>query len=285
MGIQRVDKLRLTSCMAPLMDPMVADLAAYLEVKTGVRFELFAERDWHVRNEHLDRGQVELAWLYGLPYAWRADREEPYRLLAAPVMAGDRYAGLPVYYSEIVVPVDSGMKSIVDLQGGRWAYNEPASHSGYNVARLWLARNGLGWDHFEAVYEAGTHERALGWVRSGRVDGAAIDTTVLDWELRREPELADRIRTIDVLGPSPIPPWTVHDRVPGELQRALRGALLDMRGDPEGQQLLGRHGLHGFAAVMDCDYDPIRHWDRRARTVGSPDPKNGPPAAWGGVER
>lgn len=266
----RVDRLRVTSSMAPIMDPMVADLAAYLETQTGIDIDLFAELDWRARTERVDRGEIEMAWICGLPYVRKADNGEPYGLLAAPVMTGKRYEGRPVYYSEVVVPAASDLHSIGDLRGARWAYNEPQSHSGYNAARVWLARHGLGWDHFKAVYQAGTHSRALSWILSGKVDGAAIDTTVLDWELRKEPGIADKLRAIEVLGPSPIPPWIVHNRVPLEVRRRLRGSLIGISADSGGRELLADHGLLGFADVRDRDYDPIRRWDRQARTVGSP---------------
>ena len=271
-----MNKVRVTSCMAPIMDPMVADLTAYLESQTGIRLELHAEPDWRVRMENVDRGEMEIAWICGLPYARKADDGEPYGLLAAPVMSGKRYAGRPVYYSEVVVAAESDLHSIGDLRGARWAYNEPESHSGFNTARVWLARHGLGWDHFGGVYQAGTHARALSWILSGRVDGAAIDTTVLDWELRREPSIAGRIRAIEVLGPSPIPPWIVHNRVPPEMRSRLGESLIDISADSAGRDLLAEHGLLGFAAVRDGDYDPIRRWDRQAKAVGSPKRKGLP---------
>lgn len=263
-------RLRLTSCMAPVMDSLVADLAGYLQDAVGIEIQFSEREDWQERQRLFDRGAVELAWICGLPYVWHADAGAPLELLAAPVMDGERYMREPVYFSEIVVAAQGSIESIADLKGARWGYNERGSQSGYNAARVWLERNGLDWDHFGPVYEAGTHSRALRWLQAGLIDGAAIDTTVIDWERRREPELVARLRTIDVLGPSPIPPWTVQRRVPTELRRALRKTMLNMQQERRGQGLLARHGLQRFAAVEDADYDLIRRWDRRASRVGSP---------------
>lgn len=60
--------------MAPIMDPMVADLAAYLESQIGIRFELHVERDWRSRGARVDQGEMELAWVCGLPYARKVDQ-------------------------------------------------------------------------------------------------------------------------------------------------------------------------------------------------------------------
>jgi ABC-type phosphate/phosphonate transport system substrate-binding protein len=56
-------------------------------------------------------------------------------LLAAPVMAGTRYAGRPVYFSDIVVHRDSAARSFADLRGARWAYNEHRESAGRVLLR------------------------------------------------------------------------------------------------------------------------------------------------------
>ncbi len=63
-------------------------------------------------------------------------------LLAAPVMAAERYQGQPVYYSDIVVHHASRFQTFADLRNATWAYNEPHSHSGYHVVRFHLAQTG-----------------------------------------------------------------------------------------------------------------------------------------------
>lgn len=262
--------LRMVSCMAPTMDPMVSAIAAYLRAELGVQIELHDKVDWRTRYALLDRGEVELAWVCGLPYVTKADRGQPYRLLAAPVMAGERYRGRPIYFSDVLVSSNSGIDTIQDLQGKRWAYNEPRSHSGYNAACYWLSEHDCTWDHFGAVYQAGKHSRALSWLAKGLIDGAAVDTTVLEWETRRRPELAQQLRAIDTLGPSPMPPWVVHARVPGEVRRALRNALCASVDRSDGGGLLVRNHLAGFTPVQDADYDLIRRWDQIARSFGKP---------------
>lgn len=262
--------LRMVSCMAPAMDPMVSAIAAYLRAELGVQIELHDKLDWRTRYALLDRGEVDVAWVCGLPYVLKADRGEFYRLLAAPVMAGERYRGRPVYYSDVLVSRNSGIDTIQDFQGKRWAYNEPRSHSGYNAACYWLSEHNYTWDHFGAVYEAGKHTRALSWLAEGLIDGAAVDTTVLEWETRRRPELAQQLRAIDTLGPSPMPPWIVHARVPEEVRRALRNALCASADRSEGRDLFAQHHLVGFSLVQDSDYDLIRRWDQIARGLGKP---------------
>jgi phosphonate transport system substrate-binding protein len=157
--------------------------------------------------------------------------------------------------------------SFDDLRGARWAYNEPASHSGYHVVRAYLASQGLDGAFFGEVLAAGSHEVALRQILAGKADAAAIDSTVLELQSLAEPQLINDIRVIASLGPSPIPPWVVGTHVPSHVRGAVRRLLLEMHTDAEGQRLLARTQLARFVAVSDADYDPIRELLRHAEQV------------------
>jgi len=79
--------------------------------------------------------------------------------------------------------------------------------------------------------------------------------------------LADRIRVIDSLGPSPIPPWVVSKRLPADLRSELRALFLCMHMDPRGDAMLARAGYQRFVGARDQDYDPIREMARKAEQV------------------
>jgi phosphonate transport system substrate-binding protein len=179
-------------------------------------------------------------------------------------MRAARYAGEAVYYSDVVVRRDSAYRAFADLKGGKWAYNEPRSHSGYGVVCFHLAGRGETFDYFGGLVEAGSHEAALGLVESGAVAGAAIDSTVLEAELARRPSLASRVRVIDSLGPSPAPPWVISSRLPDELKRCIQNALAAMSDDPRGSQILGAWGIAELRPVGSDDYDLMRQMMRAA---------------------
>jgi ABC-type phosphate/phosphonate transport system substrate-binding protein len=98
------------------------------------------------------------------------------------------------------------------------------------------------------------------------IDATAIDSTVLEMVLRKDSSIGEGIRTITVFGPSPAPPWVIHPSVPDVVKRALRNAFLSMDKDPHGQRILNDAGMLRFAAVSDCDYDPIREMVRIANS-------------------
>ncbi len=216
----------------------------------------------------LDEGQMDLCWICGLPYVQKVDRTNPnIELLAAPVMQGERYQNRPIYYSDVVVQVDSPYQILTDLRNASWAYNEPGSQSGYNVVRYELAARGETCGFFGRVIEAGAHQTSLKMILNREVDASAIDSTVLELELLKDPSLRSQIRIIDTFGPSPIPPWVISKKLPIELRKTLRDLFLQLNQDPEGQNLLSRGGMIRFAPVNDRDYDPIREMARKAENV------------------
>lgn len=263
--IRIMECLTLTSCMAPNMDFLCRALGDYLASRLPLLVQVRLDLPWQERQRLFEAGQIQLCWICGLPYVRLKDRApERYHLIAAPVMAGSRYRGEPVYYSDVVVRSESPFRSLDDLQGASWAYNEPGSHSGYGVVRYALARQGRSLDFFGRVVESGAHQVSLQMILKGEVDASTIDSTVLELELAQNPALAARLRVIATFGPSPIPPWVASAELDRELQLHLRETLTAMGTVAEGREILKQAGLARFAPVEDRDYDPIRQMARIA---------------------
>jgi phosphonate transport system substrate-binding protein len=223
---------------------------------------------WQERERLLDSGAVHAGWICGLPYVRKSHHARPgIELLAAPVMAASRYMRRPVYFSDIVVRRDSTVRSFSDLRGSRWAYNEPGSHSGYNIVRYQLARLSEDASYFGHVTATGAHQRTLWMIAAGQVDASAIDSTVLEREFRLRPSLARALHVIETWGPSPAPPWVVSKRLPAAIRLNLRSLLLSMHRESDGRALLRHARMARFVSVSDADYDPIRNMDRAAGDV------------------
>ena len=143
----------------------------------------------------------------GLPYVNLRDRaDEAVEALAAPVPVGPRYAGRPVYFSDVVVRADGPARTFDDLRGLRFGYNEPGSHSGHNAMAGELARRGHGEDFFGSSRRTGSHAESLKQVGAGEVDTAAIDSHLFDALRADDPALESTLRVVAAIGPAPIPP-------------------------------------------------------------------------------
>src|SRR5207253_10781888 len=91
--------IRMASLMADNAAFWYREIARYLARRTGLRIEVVENVPWQERERMLDRGEVQLAFICGLPYVRKVDRP-PSRLelLAAPVMGSARYQGQPIYF-------------------------------------------------------------------------------------------------------------------------------------------------------------------------------------------
>lgn len=231
------------------------EVAARIADRLDVSYDFVVETSYDSFNQGLN----DVCFVCGLAYV--TFERQGYDLavpVAAPILAGPRYGGRPIYFSDIIVRRDSGILGFSDLRNKAWAYNEPLSQSGYGITRYHLARLGETNGFFGEVVEAGSHRNSIRMVASGRVDGAAIDCQVLAIELRDDPELARLVTVVDVLGPSSIQPVAVSPRLRPSVCEEIRQALLALGDGPECRKLLDSVMVDRFVSVDGTGYDDIR---------------------------
>jgi len=192
----------------------------------------------------------------------------PVELLAAPVLSGERYRGLPIYFSDVIVRADSPLRSFAELRGHSWSYNGTDSHSGYNVTRARLVEMGETQGFFSRVVQAGAHQRSIEMVLGGEVEASAIDSQVLAIEFREHPESATGLKIIDSLGPSSIQPVVAALHLSQEVRADVRRVLLEMHEGPRAQLALARGFVERFVPVADETYDDIRRMLAAAESAG-----------------
>jgi phosphonate transport system substrate-binding protein len=247
--------LRFVTLLAPNMLPVYRMLADRIGRRLHRRVELVVGQSF----DQFQTGEADLGVLCGLPYVWLAARRPPpVEPLAAPVLAGPRYGGRPIYYSDVIVGHDSPITRLAELAGRSWAYNEPASHSGHTLTLYSLVRLGARPGFLGPVVKAGFHQRAIRLVATGRVAAAAIDSQVLAIELRDHPALAGRVRVIGAFGPSTIQPLVAASRLPHQLKDQVRDVLVGLAGDPAARPVLDYGLIDRFTPVADGAYDDIR---------------------------
>lgn len=266
-----MDKLTITSCLANNTHAAGRAVAGYIGQQLGIKTEFVVDIHWQERERLLDSGKIHLGWICGLLYVMKVNQPDPkVELLAAPVIRDPRYQGRPLYYSDIVVRRDSPYTSFSDLKGKSWVYNEPGSYSGYYILCHHLVKVNESLSYFDKVLESGAHINSLQMVLDGRADVTAIDSTVLEYELTNRPALAHRVRVIETLGPSPIPPWVISLQLPQDLRWMLRELLLNMHINQKGQAALASGQLSRFVPAADNGYQIIRDVSQAALPVAQP---------------
>jgi phosphonate transport system substrate-binding protein len=247
--------LRFATFLAPNMLPVYQFITTYVGEKLGCNAELTIGSSF----DQFQAGQADIGFICGLPYVQLTRQfPPPVQLVAAPVLQGDRYQDRPIYFSDVIVRHDSALQAFADLRGHSWAYNDPDSHSGYNVTRYRLVQMHETRGFFSQVIEAGWHQKSIQLVMDGAVAASAIDSQVLAIELRDHPAWASQLKVIDSLGPSSIQPVVAAGQLPQSIQAEVRGVLLAMGDDPLAAAALARGFVKRFAPVTDSTYDDIR---------------------------
>jgi phosphonate transport system substrate-binding protein len=250
-----VDRLRFGTYLAPGVMPVYEAVAEHVGRRLGMATELVVENSY----ESCEKDENEVCFVCSLPYVTLERRGLDLAVpVAAPVLEGPRYGGRPIYFSDVIVHRESPFRSFLDLRGRSWAFNEPLSHSGYGITRYHLVRLGETNGFFGELVEAGFHDEAVRMVARREVDGSAVDSQVLALVVRDDPELAERVRVVEALGPSTIQPVAVSRRVPHGLREAIRDALVTMHEEPGLRERLGAGLVERFVAVDPASYDDIR---------------------------
>jgi phosphonate transport system substrate-binding protein len=261
-----VQPLRVASHLAPEVEGLYAFLAGYMADRIGRRAEFVVAESYERCAQDIDH----VCFVCSIPYLLLADAGRmDMEVVAAPVLAGERYAGKPIYFSDVIVAASSPFRSFADLRGASWAYNEPFSHSGYMTVLHHLATLGEDRSYFRDMIEAGFHREAIRMVADGSVDASAIDSQVLDIELRDQPELRGQLRVIGSIGPSTIQPVVVsRSRLSDSERAAITEALVHAAEAPEARRLLDAALVDRFVPADDSAYGDIRRMYGRVRDRG-----------------
>jgi len=247
--------LRFGTYLAPNMLDVYRAITNRVGTVLRCSTELVVETDYESCRADVN----DVCFVCSLPYImFERQGIDPAIPVAAPVLAGRRYRGQPIYYSDVIVRRDSPFQSFADLRGHSWAYNERLSQSGYGITRYVMVERGLTAGFFGKIVEAGFHEAAIRLVAEGEVDASAIDSQVLAVELYHHPELAALLRVVETLGPSTIQPIAVSRRIDSVLRSRIQDALVSIHRDPESVRALARGMITRLVPVGRQSYDDIR---------------------------
>ena len=249
--------LKAVSYLSPNLFWYYQAISEAISRNCNLTLELIEATTDPLDDQLLQNDQWDLIFICGLPLV-RHNRiaVKPLQLLAAPVMLGDRYENQPIYFADIVVNAASNFKRFEDLEGTRFCYNDQGSNSGYNLLRYRLLQHvhHKETSYFSHVQQSGSHQRSLQWITNGLADCAAIDSVVMEAELRQFPELAKSLRVIESMR-SPMPPIVISSYLEPSLAKQMQDILFNP--DPELQAAMTMAQVKRYAKVTVQDYKPI----------------------------
>ncbi|MDP2196139.1 MAG: PhnD/SsuA/transferrin family substrate-binding protein [Rhodocyclaceae bacterium] len=206
---------------------------------------VFVHRDTYRQMiDVIKQREVDFAWLSTFPYAYMAHRGRV-KLLVIPVPRGKSSS----YSAYLLVPAsDTQTRSIEDLRGRVFAFTDPYSLTGYQVARFWL-RHLSEPDpkrYFRKTFFTHSHRNTMTAVAAGLADGGMVDSYAWEMAVHSEPQLAGEIRIVTRSVDYGFPPVVAVSGASAKDAAALRDTLLAMDKNDAGRRLLQGVGLSGF---------------------------------------
>ncbi len=210
-GMERPEELRFVTYLSlgipqAFFEAVVEHMRRALGRRASLSVETRVSGPMKGTVDPFSKGEVDIGFVCAPSFFWLRELEgPPVELLpAAPVFIDGRAPGRPVYFSEVIVRHESPVRSLLDLRGSSWAYNDPCSLSGYYNLLKKLAEMGEYGGFFGRVCCSGSHLKSIGMICRGEADAAAIDSNVLRIKLKSSPGLRERLRVIESWGPCPI---------------------------------------------------------------------------------
>jgi phosphonate transport system substrate-binding protein len=227
-------------------------ILTYVTKKSGVPLELKLAKTAREGNAMAEKG--EYGFLYTNHFFTPERDRLGYRVIARPAGPGIR--------AQIVVPQDSPIRTLQELNGKDVAFVTPDGFTGY-----WLPLDALLRAKVKVnVVFTGNQEASSAQLKINKVAAAAVNSTIMARYARRESFEYRALWTSEVYQDLCI---MANPKAPKDKVAAVRAALINMAKDPEGRQilkdgaeLLKSNGELGFVASENRDYDNYREFYR-----------------------
>ena len=235
-------------------------MAAYLSKKIGEKIELKVLTQYGNIIDNFISHNLDAAFFGSFTYALAHSK-----LGVEPIARPVNMDGSSTYHGLIFVRKDSGIRSIKDMHGKRFAFVDRATTAGYLLPLAFFKMSGIK-DYktfFKETYFAGTHKDAIYDVLNKKADIGAAKNTMFYRLASKDKRL---LNDLVFLARSPDVPengLAVRKNIDNTIKLKLKQALINMHRDPEGIDTLKKFGAKKFIETSDDDYSSVYEYVRK----------------------
>lgn len=225
-------------------------VAKYLQKELGIKVKLVTPSDYAGVIVGMAHKHIDVAYLGPKSYCEAARRANAEAL----VVEIDASSGIPGYYGYVLTKKGSGLKTLADIKGKKWAFTDPNSTSGTLVPTVMFANKGINpQKYFSRVIYSGSHEASILSVKNGKVDAASTNNLDYNRGLGKQWNNND----FNIIWKSkliPGSPMAVRKDLPESLKMAIKGAFISYNDKANLQNMK----IAGYAPANDNIYNGIR---------------------------
>ncbi len=236
-------------------------LMTYLSDALGQKVVLYVAKDYGDLRTQMEAGSVDIGSFSPFAYV-DAARGGKIRIIAQSILEGSA-----TYRGIIVARKDSGLKTVADLKGKRFAFVDPKSASGYLYPRAMLLEKGIEpATYFKTTTFAGSHDKVIAAVLAGAADAGSIYEGALG-VARRSGVPVENLVTIVSTEPIPHDAIAVRLDLDDALVKRIQLALINLDQSEAGRRVIAhsKKKLTGHVHAEDSLYDVVR---RTAKLAG-----------------
>jgi phosphonate transport system substrate-binding protein len=229
-------------------------LAGYLSKKIGKNIKLKILTRYGNIIDNFVSLNLDAAFFGSFTYAL-AHSKLGVEAIARPVNMN----GSSTYYGLIFIRKDSGIKSIKDMQGKRFAFVDRATTAGYLLPLAFFKKHGVK-DYktfFKETYFTGTHQDAIYDVLNKKAEIGSAKNTIFYRLAAEDKRLLDELVALARSPDVPENGLAVRKDIDNAIKLKLKQALIDMHADPEGIDILKKFGAKKFIKTTNDDYSGV----------------------------
>jgi phosphonate transport system substrate-binding protein len=237
-----------------------AAIKSALEKATGLAWKVTTMTSYAAQVEGMCSGAIDVGFFAPLQMTLLLSKSCGSPILGA-LRKDDTGTLATTYKSQILVRADSGINTLADLKGKKFAFVDALSASGYVYPTL-VVKNKTGQEpktFFSSTIFAGGHPQAALAVYNKQVDGAATFIDARDSLVAANPDIKTATKVIETAGPIPNDGVALRKGFPEDLGKTVTQALIDYSKDAGGAKVLS--ALFQWDGIQPVDakfYDPMK---------------------------
>lgn len=225
-------------------------LREYLAKAMGAPVNLMIPTNYNATVEALGNGSLDFAYLGAVTYI---KAHQMYGVIPLVQRSGDKQ-----FHSLFITQTSSGIKTLADTKGKRFAFGDINSTSGHLVPHLELSTVGINPDRDLRTRYTGSHAATAKAVEAGAVDAGALDETVYREMVADNKVDGKKVQVFFTSRPFVDYVWVARKDIGTAQQEAFAKAFLSLK-EGRDDKVLGILRGKDFVRADDAEYSTVRN--------------------------